>query len=62
MGTRQSGAAGLISAALMGDMNTLTEAHDAAVRLMSMDTPDAVKLKNAAMEQYRAIFENIAIN
>ena len=62
MGTRQSGAAGLISAALMGDMNTLNEAHDAAVRLMSMDTPDAVKLKNAAMEQYRAIFENIAIN
>ena len=62
IGTRQSGIAGLGTAMLMSDLNTLIQARDAAIRIMSLNTDAAMNLKASAMDMYERLFKNIVIN
>lgn len=62
MGTKQSGAASLLPFALLGDLETMTKARDAATEIINSYSVDSEKLIVHAKSQYEYISKNIAIN
>lgn len=62
MGTKQSGVASLLPLSLLGDMETMTKARDAASEIINSYSAESEKLIAYAKHQYEFISKNIAIN
>lgn len=62
MGTRQSGIASLGAAMIMSDIDTLIEARNAAIKLLSLNTDTALRLKSMAHDIHERLFKNIVVN
>ena len=62
LGARQHGSSGLIDSFVLTDMETLSEARDAAVGLLKSERPEDRKLVEETVERYSPKLQNIAIN
>lgn len=62
LGMRQHGSSSLLGALALSDVETLTEARAAAVKLLMSDSPDDKKLVSDVIVRYSDDLKNIAIN
>ncbi len=62
LGQRQHGSSQFIDAFVLGDMQTLTEARDTAIKLINSDIPENRRFVSETLKRCSGMLEDIAIN